>query len=124
MVYQLAIKMMKGQKPRLFKWGEQKRDFVYVKDVVEANILAMEKPVKGIFNIGTGRARSFNELVEILNKVLETNYDIEYFDNPYDFYQNYTEADLTRSREILGYNPKWSLEEGVADYIKWLKENL
>jgi len=124
MVYQLAVKMMKGQKPRLFKWGEQKRDFVYIKDVVNANILAMEKPVRGIFNVGTGRARSFNELVAILNEVLGTNYDIEYFDNPYDFYQNYTEADLTKSRKILGYEPQWSLEEGVEDYISWLKENL
>ncbi|NPA14550.1 MAG: ADP-glyceromanno-heptose 6-epimerase [Aquificae bacterium] len=123
MVYQLAVKMARGQRPRLFKWGEQKRDFVYVKDVLQANLLAMEKPVRGIFNVGSGKARSFNELVAILNKELGTNLEIEYFDNPYDFYQNYTEADLTKSRQILGYNPRWSLEEGVRDYIGWLKEN-
>ena len=124
MVYQLARRMMEGKPPRLFKWGEQKRDFVYIKDVVEANLLAMEKPVKGIFNVGTGRARSFNELVAILNQNLGTSYEIEYFDNPYPFYQNYTEADLTKSKKILGYQPRWSLEEGVKDYLKWLKENV
>ena len=118
MVYQLAVKMMRGERPRLFKWGEQKRDFVYVKDVVKANLLAMEKDVSGVFNVGYGKGRSFNELVAILNKVLGTNYDIEYFDNPYDFYQNYTEADLTKSSTILGYKPEWSLERGVEDYIK------
>ena len=124
MVYQLAVKMMKGQRPRLFKWGEQKRDFVYIKDVVKANLLAMERPVRGIFNVGTGKARSFNELVEILNKTLGTNYEVEYFDNPYKFYQNYTEADLTNSEKFLGYKPDWSLEEGVKDYIEWLKRNV
>lgn len=122
MVYQLAVKMARGQKPRLFKWGEQKRDFVYIKDVVEANILAFEKGVSGIFNVGYGKARSFNELVEILNRVLGTDYEIEYFDNPYKFYQNFTEADLTRSKTLLGYNPKWPLERGVEDYINWMKE--
>ena len=86
--------------------------------MVKANLLAMEKDVSGVFNVGYGKGRSFNELVAILNKVLGTNYDIEYFDNPYDFYQNYTEADLTKSSTILGYKPEWSLERGVEDYIK------
>jgi len=125
MIYQLALKMIRGEKPRLFKWGEQKRDFVYIKDVIKANLLAMERDVRGIFNIGSGKARSFNELVAILNEVLGTSLEIEYFDNPYKFYQNHTEADLTKSRKILGYNPEWSLEEGVRDYIKgYLKNNL
>ncbi|RTZ70118.1 MAG: ADP-glyceromanno-heptose 6-epimerase [Aquificaceae bacterium] len=118
MVYQLAVKMMKGEKPRLFKWGEQKRDFIYVKDVIKANLLAMEKEVRGIFNVGTGKARSFNELVEILNAVLGTSLETEYFDNPYSFYQNYTEADLTKSKTELGFSPSWSLEEGVKDYVE------
>jgi ADP-L-glycero-D-manno-heptose 6-epimerase len=122
MVYQLAVKMLRGERPRLFKWGEQKRDFVYIKDVVKANLLTMEKPVRGIFNVGTGRTRSFNELIAILNDALGTNYEVEYFDNPYKFYQNYTEADLTRSKEILGYTPEWRLEEGVKDYVEHLKK--
>jgi len=122
MVYQLMMKMLRGEKPRLFKWGEQKRDFVYVKDAVKANLLALERGVSGVYNVGTGRARSFNELVAILNSVLGTDFEIEYFDNPYDFYQNYTEADLTKIRSALGYEPEWSLEEGVRDYFETLKE--
>ncbi len=121
MIYQLALKILHGQKPKLFKWGEQKRDFVYVRDVIKANLLALERDVSGIFNIGTGRARSFNEIMEILNRELGTDYEPEYFDCPYDFYQEYTEADISRAREELGYEPTYSLEEGIRDYLRHLR---
>ncbi len=121
MIYQLAVKMMRGEKPRIFKWGEQKRDFVYIKDVVRANLLALEKDVSGIFNIATGEARSFNEIIEILNRELGTNLETEYFDCPYDFYQEFTQADIGRAREVLGYEPEYSLEEGIRDYLKFIR---
>ena len=120
MVYQLYKQIKEGKRPRLFKWGEQRRDFVYVKDVIRANLLAMEKDVSGIFNIATGMARSFNEIVYILNQLLGTNLEPDYFDCPYDFYQNYTQADITKARELLGYEPQYSLEEGIKDYLKHL----
>ncbi|HHJ63760.1 MAG TPA: ADP-glyceromanno-heptose 6-epimerase [Aquifex aeolicus] len=121
MIYQLALKILHGQKPKLFKWGEQKRDFVYVKDVVKANLLALEKDVSGVFNIGTGRARSFNEIMEILNRELGTDYEPDYFDCPYDFYQEHTEADISRARDQLGYEPTYSLEEGIREYLSYLR---
>lgn len=124
MIFQLAVKMLKGEKPRLFKWGEQKRDFVYIKDVVKANLLALEKDVSGIFNVATGQPRSFNEIVEILNRELGTNYEIEYFDCPYDFYQEFTQADLTKIKKTLGYEPDYTLEEGIRDYIPYIKKVL
>jgi len=121
MIYQLALKILHGQKPKLFKWGEQKRDFVYVEDVVKANLLALEKDVSGVFNIGTGRARSFNEIMEILNRELGTDYEPDYFDCPYDFYQEHTEADISRARDQLGYEPLYSLEEGIREYLNYLR---
>ncbi len=121
MIYQLAVKMMHGQRPRIFKWGEQKRDFVYIEDVVKANLLALDKDVSGIFNIATGRARSFNEIIEILNRELGTNLETEYFDCPYDFYQEFTQADISRARKELGYEPEYSLEEGIREYLKYIK---
>ncbi len=121
MIYQLALKILHGQKPKLFKWGEQKRDFVYVKDVVRANFLALERDVSGVFNIGTGRARSFNEIMEILNRELGTDYEPDYFDCPYDFYQEHTEADISRARDQLGYEPAYSLEEGIREYLSYLR---
>ncbi len=121
MIYQLALKMLHGQRPRIFKWGEQKRDFVYVKDVVKANLLALERDVSGIFNIATGRSRSFNEIIEILNRELGKSLETEYFDCPYDFYQEHTEADISRAKEELGYEPEYTLEEGIRDYLRYIK---
>ena len=120
MIYQLYRQMKEGKRPRLFKWGEQKRDFVYIKDVVKANLLALEKNVSGIFNIATGQARSFNEIVSILNQALGTCLEPDYFDCPYDFYQNYTQADISKAKELLGYEPEFSLEDGIKDYLKYL----
>ncbi len=121
MIYQLYNQIKSGKNPRLFKWGEQKRDFVYIKDVIKANMLALEKNVSGIFNVGYGKARSFNEIVDILNKLLGTSAQVEYFDCPYEFYQNYTEADITSIRKTLGFEPEYSLEEGIRDYVSFLE---
>ena len=120
MVYHLAQQMRAGQRPRIFKPGEQRRDFVYVKDVVEGSVRGLEAAESGIFNLGSGRARSFNELIDVLNKSLGTNFPPDYIDNPHAHYQNFTQADLSRARQGLGYEPRFSLEQGVADYMSWL----
>src|SRR5438309_4292111 len=120
MVYHLAQQMKAGQRPRIFKHGEQKRDFVYVKDAVEGSILALEAKESGIYNLGSGQARSFNELVDVLNKCLGTKFQPDYIENPHAHYQNFTEADLDKVRSALGYQPQFSLERGVADYVEWL----
>jgi ADP-L-glycero-D-manno-heptose 6-epimerase len=120
MVYHLAQQMKAGRRPRIFKHGEQKRDFVYVRDAVEGSIRALEAKTSGIYNLGTGQARSFNELIEVLNECLGTNFEPEYFDNPHAHYQNFTQADLTSARKALRYEPRFSLEDGVRDYMQWL----
>jgi ADP-L-glycero-D-manno-heptose 6-epimerase len=120
MIYHLSRQMTAGQRPRIFKHGEQQRDFVYVKDIVQGCIRGFEALKSGIYNLGSGKARSFNDLVQILNDVLGTNLKPEYIDNPHAHYQNFTQADLTKVREALRYEPRYSFEEGVADYMKWL----
>ena len=120
MVYQLAQQMKRGERPRIFKHGEQKRDFVYVKDIVTGTMQAMEATQSGIYNLGSGEARSFNELVYALNRCLETNLEPQYIDNPHAHYQSFTQASLANARTGLGYKPRFSLEEGVADYMQWL----
>jgi ADP-L-glycero-D-manno-heptose 6-epimerase len=120
MIYHLAQQMKAGKRPRIFKHGEQKRDFVYVRDAVEGTIRALEAKTSGIYNLGTGQARSFNELIDVLNKCLGTNLQPEYFDNPHAHYQNFTQADLTNARKALRYQPRFSLEDGVRDYMQWL----
>ena len=121
MIYQLYLQMKSGKKPRIFKYGEQMRDFIYVKDVVMANVAAVDCDVSGIYNIGTGKPENFNYVIECLNKALGTNYEPEYFDNPYEFYQNKTQADLRRTKAILNWRAEWSLEEGIKDYVRILE---
>ena len=120
MVYHLSRQMKAGQRPRIFKHGEQKRDFVYVKDAVKGSILALEATESGIYNLGSGQARSFNELVDVLNRCLGTNFQPDYIDNPHAHYQDFTEADLNSARSALVYAPQFSLEAGVNDYMQWL----
>jgi len=120
MVYHLSRQMKAGQRPRIFKHGEQKRDFVYVKDVVEGSIRALDAQASGIYNLGSGQSRSFNALVDVLNKCLGTNFQPDYIDNPHAHYQNFTQADLTNARSALGYEPRFPLESGVPDYMQWL----
>jgi ADP-L-glycero-D-manno-heptose 6-epimerase len=120
MVYHLSRQMKAGQQPRIFKHGEQKRDFVYVKDIVDGSLRALDAQASGIYNLGSGQARSFNELIAVLNKCLGTNFQPDYFDNPHAHYQNFTQADLTNARNKLGYDPRFPLEDGVRDYMQWL----
>lgn len=121
-----------------FANGEQKRDFVFVGDVAAVNLHFLDHPEKsGIFNLGTGRAQSFNELAvanvnscralagepeQSLEELLRLGF-IEYIPFPEALrgkYQSFTQADLTKLREA-GYDaPFASVEEGVAKYVQWL----
>jgi ADP-L-glycero-D-manno-heptose 6-epimerase len=125
MIYHLYNQMKSGKIPRLFKWGEQIRDHIYVKDVVYATILALDAKKSGVCNVGTGIGTDFNEIVKVLNNVLGTKLEPEYFDNPYDLktYQANTLADTTKAEKNLGFKAKFSFSEGVKDYVKWLQAN-
>lgn len=123
MIYQLYCQMKTGKRPRVFRSGEQKRDFVYVKDAVAVTIAAAGAKHSGVYNAGSGRPVSFNEVIAELNKNLGTHYEPEYFENPYaHFYQNHTEADLTHTQRELDYRP-CSAADGIADYVTWLKQH-
>lgn len=117
MIHQLAKQMRKGQRPRIFTAGEQKRDFVYIEDVVQANLKAMTSTLSGHFNVGAGASWSFNQVVKELNRVLKTDLQPDYFQNPYNFTQDWTQTDITRSREVLGYEPQYDLPRGIDAYF-------
>jgi ADP-L-glycero-D-manno-heptose 6-epimerase len=87
---------------------------------VDGSMRALDARASGIYNLGSGQARSFNDLVGILNKSLGTDFEPDYIENPHAHYQNFTQADLTKVRGALGYEPQFSLEKGVADYMRWL----
>ena len=122
MVYQLYNQMKAGKRPRVFKNGEQQRDFVYVKDIVKSNLCALNNGKEtGVYNAATGVPRDYNAIIRCLNKELGTNLEPEYIDNPYPFFQLKTQADITKSKEKLGYEPDYSLEAGIADYVSILE---
>ncbi|MCC7478258.1 ADP-glyceromanno-heptose 6-epimerase [bacterium] len=122
MVYQLYLQMKAGQRPRIFRSGEQARDFVYVKDAVAGTLAAGDGGAPGAYNIGSGASLSFNSLIAALNSALGTGLEPEYIDNPYiGAYQNNTQAELSRSQAELGYSPQWPADKGIADYVSWLE---
>lgn len=138
MIYQLAQQMKAGN-PRIFEWGEQKRDYIYIKDVVRANFLAAfgslrysfseaseprhdgraaEAKESCLVNCGFGEATSFNRIVAILNGVLGIDRKPEYFKNPYiGKYQDHTECDMSLAREKIGFVPEFNIESGIGDYF-------
>jgi len=122
MMYQLYLQMKAGKRPRVFTAGEQQRDFVYIKDVVRANMLAMEKGRSGgVYNVATGRPEDFNKVIACLNKSMGLKLETEYFENPYNFFQNKTQADMTLSERDLGFKAEYNLERGIEDYVATLK---
>ena len=123
-VLQFGHQILSGHAPKLFEGSNQiLRDFVYIKDVVQANILACTAKSNGVYNVGTGVPRSFQEIADILQQQLGTNFKTEYIPNPYTGYQMHTQADLSLSQSELGYTPQWTLEAGIADYLPEIKSS-
>ncbi|MCC7465512.1 MAG: ADP-glyceromanno-heptose 6-epimerase [Saprospiraceae bacterium] len=123
-----TMKLFRSHRPD-FKDGEQSRDFIYVKDVVDVLLHFMEKrPEKGIYNLGTGQARTFLDLAKGTFHALGLEPEISFVDTPADIrdtYQYFTQANMDKLR-IAGYKePFIGLEEGITDYVqRYLKEEL
>jgi ADP-L-glycero-D-manno-heptose 6-epimerase len=118
MTYQLYRQMKAGIRPRVFKHGQQKRDFIYVKDVARITVSALELKKSTILNVGTGKPGSFNDMITYLNKALNADHQADYFDNPFvGLYQDETCAD-TAQLDRLGLSAKYSFSDGVIDYVK------
>ena len=122
MVIQLGHQILDGKIPRLFKGSDQIfRDFIYIDDVLQASIKACDPKQNGTYNVGTGISRSFQDIADILQKELGTDLGTEYFPNPYDGYQMHTQANISTSKDNLGFEPKVSLEQGIKSYIPEIK---
>ena len=107
--------------PTVYGDGEQTRDFVYVEDIVEANMLALEcnQAAGEVFNIGSGKRVTINQVSEILKELTNK----EYLDNSYlsprptDVRHGY--ADISKAKEALGYHPRFSMREGLKRFLEW-----
>ena len=115
------MKLFRSHNPN-YKDGEQMRDFVYVKDVVEVCLFLMHhRKNSGIYNLGSGKARTFLDLTKSVFKAMGRKEDIEFVDTPVDIrdkYQYFTEANMAKLKKIGYSRPFTSLEEGVRDYVQ------
>lgn len=123
MVLQFGHQILAGKNPKLFEGSDKiLRDFIYIEDIIQANIKAMKPKESGIYNVGTAKARSFQDIVDILQKELGTSLECEYIPNPFvGSYQFHTEADIETTKEMLGYSPAYEMEDGIKAYVDEIK---
>ena len=115
-----SIKLFKSY-DKEYEDGGQMRDFVYVKDVVDVTLFFLENPeIGGVFNVGTGIARSWNDVARALFSAVDKKENIEYIDMPVELqsqYQNFTQADISKLRSV-GYDTEMTtLEDAISDYV-------
>ena len=123
MVVQFGHQILAGKTPKLFEGSDKiLRDFIYIDDIIQANIKAAEPIKSGVYNVGTGIARSFEDIVSILQKELDIDNGKEYISNPFiGKYQFFTQADISLTEEYLDYQPNYSLEDGIKAYTSEIK---
>lgn len=123
MVVQFGHQILNNLTPKLFEGSDKiLRDFIYIEDVIQANIKACEPKKSGVYNVGTGKARSFEDIVNVLQKELNIDNGKEYIPNPYvGQYQFFTQANIDATKENLEYEPQYSLEDGIKAYVSEIK---
>ena len=114
-------KICAGESPTVFGDGKQTRDFVYVKDVARANILAMDSDISGLFNIGTGIQTSLNNLAKMIMDAAEISVDMKY-EPAREGDVRHSVADISKAKSELGYKPEWELTDGIKETVEYFKE--
>ena len=114
--------MLHGGKITIYGDGKQTRDFTYISDIVEANMLAVDSDVEGeVFNIGGGSRIPLIETIHILERITGKKAKIEYIEKQKGDVRD-TYADVNKAKEILGYSPKVKIEEGLKKEVEWIKK--
>lgn len=115
------ISVMNGQSPIIYGDGEQTRDFTYVDDVIQANILAAESNATGVFNAAGGRRITINELATTVMNICGKKLNISYKENrPGDI--KHSLADSTKAHNAFGFTLKYDIEQGLKETIKWYQK--
>ena len=115
-----AASILEGKQPRIFGTGEHERDFIYLDDVVEANILAMDRGSGGAYNIGSGRATSVNAIFNFLKEALKYRWSPVYSPaRPSDVTR--ISLDISKAERELGWFPTVTLEEGIRRTVEHLR---
>jgi len=120
---ELLRSVMNNEQPIIFGDGNQSRDFIYIKDVVKANLKACEEDTEETINIASGKKTTINELLSEINRILVK--DIKpIYRNPREGDIKHTLADISKQEHLLKINPKYSLETGLKETIDWIKKEL
>ncbi len=114
-------KLQRGEAPTIYGDGGQTRDFTFVRDVVQANMKAMESDAQGVFNIACGRRISLNELAAILMEIIGVRVTPVYEPLRAGDIRD-SLADISRAREAFGYDPQYTVEEGLAETAAWFRK--
>lgn len=116
LVSQFLWDIKKGVQPVIYGDGSQTRDFTHVSDIVQSFELAISTDMSGVFNVGTGKSYSINELIAMLNRMLGTSIKPKYIINPLKNYVSHTLADVSKIK-AFGFKPKVTLEQGLAELV-------
>ncbi len=107
-----------GEIPLIFGDGTQKRDFIYVEDNARASVLAMENGKPGeAYNIGTGVSTDFNTIYSIIKNEMHSDIEAKHVKNPFASYQMYTQADMEKTKNDLGFIPEYDIRKGVKKML-------
>ena len=122
MIIQLGHQILDGKAPRLFDGSDKIfRDFIYIDDVIKAIIHSCNPLKSGVFNVGTGIPRSFQDISDILQIELDVNLGTQFFANPYVGYQMHTQAEMESTKKNLKFEANFSLEKGIKSYLHEIK---
>ena len=113
-------RVLMEKSPIIYGDGEQTRDFTFIKDVVQANILAAENKATGIFNIAGGKRITINKLAESIMKICGKQLNLIYSD-PMPGDVKHSLADISKAKEKLGFEPKYNLTKGLEETVKWFQ---
>ena len=117
-VWRFITDLQNGKTPVIFGNGEQSRDFIYVEDTARASVLTMERGIPGeSYNIGTGTTTNFNDIYRMVAEEMHSEVQAEYIPNPLKNYQYFTQADITKARKDLGFDPEFDLRSGIRKMI-------
>ena len=110
-----------GKRPVIYGDGKQSRDFIYVRDTAMATVLAMKngRPWEA-YNVGTGLSTNFNTIFNVIKSEMKFDGEAKYVPNPLKSYQNFTQADMTKTKADLFFSPSYDIRKGVKEILEYL----
>jgi len=121
-IWKFIDDIMYRRVPVIYGDGKQRRDFIYVEDTAKASILAMERGKNGeVYNVGTGVSNDFNTIFKIIKEEMNFDKDPIYIPNPLKSYQMFTQADITKSKKDLGFEPEYDIRKGVRKILEEIR---